>query len=62
MNLGEAIESDYLKWKLEQQILTPKYEILPSLVPLVKHYNANMEDDDNQFKITCQRYNGFVTW
>ena len=32
-----------------------------SLVPLVKHYFVTMEEDDNQFKITCQSSNGFVT-
>ena len=32
-----------------------------SLVPLVKHYFVTMEEDDNQFKITCQFCNGFVT-
>ena len=32
-----------------------------SLVPLVKHYFLTMEEDDNKFKITYQRYNGFVT-
>ena len=55
--LGEAIESDYLTWKQEQHILTPKYDILSSLVPLVKHYFVTMEKDDIQFKITCQRCN-----
>ena len=36
MLLGKEIESAYLTWKLEQHILTPKYDILHSLVPLVK--------------------------
>ena len=33
-----------------------------SFVPLVKHYFVTMEDDENQFKITCQHCNGFVTY
>ena len=61
LHLVESIESAYLKWKLEQHILTPKYDILGSLVPLVKHYNVALEKNDNQFKITCQFCNGFVT-
>ena len=48
-------------WKLEQNRLTPKYDILYSLVTLVKHYHVTMEEDYNQFKITCQCCNGFVT-
>ena len=36
--LGEDIESAYLTWKAEQHILTPKYNILCSLVPLVQHF------------------------
>ena len=34
--LIEAIESSYLTWKSEQYRLTPKYDIMRSLVPLVK--------------------------
>ena len=41
-------------WSLEQHILTPKYYILRSLVPNVKHYFMTMEEDGNQFKIICQ--------
>ena len=41
--------------------MTPKYDIMLSLVPLVKHYFVTMEEDDTLFKITCQRCNGFVT-
>ena len=48
-------------WKLEKNRLTTKYGILRSLVPFVKHYFVNMGGDDNHFKLTCQRYNGFVT-
>ena len=59
--LGESIESDYLTWKPEQHIATPKHDILRSLVPLVKHSFVTMEEDDNIFKITCQCFNGFVT-
>ena len=46
--LGESIESAYLKWKSEQHILTPKYDILRSLAPLVNHYSVTLEEDDNQ--------------
>ena len=28
---------------------------------LVKHYNVTMDEDHNQFKITCQCCTGFVT-
>ena len=48
-------------WKSEQHILTPKYEILCSLVTLLKYCFLTMEEDDNQFKITCQSCNGFAT-
>ena len=48
-------------WKSEQHRVTPKYDIMCSLVSLVKHYFVTMEEDDNQFKITCQSSNGFVT-
>ena len=34
---------------------------MSSLVPLVKHYFLNMEEDINKLKITCQLCNGFVT-
>ena len=40
--------------------MTTKYDILHSLVTLVKEYFMTMEEDDNQFKITCQRCNVFV--
>ena len=59
--LGEAIESDYLMWKSEQHRLTKKYEIMSSLLPLVKHNNVNMEENNNPFKMTCQHCNGFIT-
>ena len=61
MPLGEAIESAYLKWNLEQHILKPKYDIMRSLMPLVKHYFVTTEDDGTTFKITCQCCNDFVT-
>ena len=61
LTLGEDIESSYLTWKPEQHILTPKYYIMCSLVPLVKHYNVTIKEDDNQLKIRYQRFNGFVT-
>ena len=51
--LGESIESSYLMWKSEQHRLPPKYDILSSFVTLVKHYFVTMEEDNNQFKITC---------
>ena len=51
--LGEAIESDYLMWKSEKHRLAPKYDILCSLLALVKKYFVTMEDDYNQFKIIC---------
>ena len=61
MPLCGAIESAYLMWELEQHILIPKYDILRSLFPLVKHYFMTTEVDDIQFIITCQRCNYFVT-
>ena len=48
--------------KLEQHRLTHIYDTLSSLVPLVKHYFVTKEEDDNKFKITFQRCNGFVTY
>ena len=59
--LGEYIESAYLTWKSEQHILIPNYEIMSSLVPLVKHYFVTTEDDDNKFKITRKYCNSFLT-
>ena len=59
--LGEAIESYYITWKSLQHRLTPKYDILSSLVTLVKHYFVTMEEDDNKLKMTCQHCNSFVT-
>ena len=48
-------------WKSEQHRLKPKYDILCSLVLLVKHYFVTTEEDYNQLKITYQHFNGFVT-
>ena len=48
-------------WKSEQHRLTTKYDIMRSLVPLIKHYFVTMEEDNNLFKIICQHCNGFVT-
>ena len=61
LRLGEFVEIYYLTGKLEQHRLTPKYNILRSLLPLVKQYFVTMEGGDNQFKITGQCCNGFVT-
>ena len=61
LRLGGAIESAYLIWKSEQHRLTPKYDIMRSLFPLVKNYFVTMEEDDTLFKITCQHCNGYVT-
>ena len=60
MPLGKAIESAYLVWNSYQHRLTPKYNILNSLVTLVKNYHVTMEEDYNQFKVNYQRCNGFV--
>ena len=59
--LGKSTAIDHITWKSEQHRLTPKYDILRSLVPLVKHYFVTMVEDDNQLKMTFQRCNGFVT-
>ena len=48
----EAIEIFYLTWKSEQKILTPKYDILRSFVPLVTHYCV-VKEDDKPLKINC---------
>ena len=61
LKLCESVESAYLMWKSEQHILTPKYDILSSLMPRVNHYFVTMEEDGNQFKIIFQFCNGFVT-
>ena len=57
----EAIEIVYIRFKSEQHRLTPKYDIMYSLVPLVKNYFVTMEEYDNQLKITSQRCNDFLT-
>ena len=59
MPLVEAIESAYLMWKSEQHRMTAQYEIMRSLLLLVKHFVVSIEDDDNQLKIACQHCNGF---
>ena len=61
LNLGESIESVYHNWKSKQHRLIPKYEILALFVPLEKHYHVTYEEDDKPLKVTCQRFNGFVT-
>ena len=33
-----------------------------SLPPPESHYNVTMEEDDNKFKITCQRCNDILTF
>ena len=40
--------------KSEQHTLTPKYNILRSLVLLIKHNFVTMEEDGNKLKITSQ--------
>ena len=60
--LGEPIQSAYLIWKSEQHILTPKYDIICSLVPLVKNCFLTTDEDDAQFKFTCQHCNVFFTY
>ena len=57
--LGEYIENYYLIWRSEQHRLTPKYDIIRSVVPHLKHYHMTMNNDYNQIKITCQQCNGF---
>ena len=57
----ESIEIVYLTWNPEQQILISKDEILRPLVPLVKHYNVTVDEDDEKFKITCKCCSEFVT-
>ena len=47
--------------KLKQHRLAPKYDILHSLLHLVKHYFVTIEEDNNKFKMNCKRCNGFVT-
>ena len=59
--LGKEIKSAYITWNSEQHRLTTKYEIICSLLPLVKHYFVTMEEDYIQFKITYQLCNGFST-
>ena len=61
LQLGEAIKSDCLMCSWGEKLI-PKYDILRSLVLLVKHYFVTMEGDDNKFKITCQCHNVFVTF
>ena len=48
--LGEFIEIAYLTCKSEQHRLTPIYDILRSLVILLKCYYGSWEEDDRQLK------------
>ena len=41
--------------------MTTKYDILRSLVLILKHYNITVEEVNNQFKITCQNFDVFIT-
>ena len=59
--MSGAFEIGYLVWKSEQHSLTPKNDIMRALVPLVKHCNMALEEDDKKFKIICKLCNGFVT-
>ena len=43
--------------KLELNRIKPKYEIIHSLVSLGKYYFVTMEEDYNQYKVTCQHCN-----
>ena len=52
--LGESIESGYLMGKSEQHILTPRYDIMSSLVTFVKYYHVTLEDNGKQLKINFQ--------
>ena len=57
----KLLKTNYLIWKIEQHILTPKYYILNNVFSLVKHYHVTEEDDDDKpLKITFQCYNAFV--
>ena len=62
LSLRKPIKSSYPMWKSEQYRMKPKYHILRLLMPLIKYFNANMEEYCNQFIITCQSCNVFVTW
>ena len=55
--LGESIESAYVMLNSEQHRLTPRYDIMRSLVPFVKHYFVTMKEDDTLFKFTCKIFN-----
>ena len=45
----------------EQHILTPKYDILHSLVTLVKYYHViEMDYDDKPFKNKFHHCNGYL--
>ena len=58
--LHKAIESAYLTCKSWKHRRTPKYDILHSLVQLVKHYFVTMEEDDTLLKMTGKQRNGFA--
>ena len=53
--------NQFFTLKSEQQRLTPKYDILCYLVPLVKQYFVTVEEVYNQFKIACQYCSYFLT-
>ena len=58
--IGAAIESVYLTWKSEKHRLTPKCKILRLLVPLIKHYHVDLDDDYKPIKIMCKCCNAFL--
>ena len=59
LNFGEAIESVSIVWKSEQHSITPRYDILRSLVPLLKYYTVNMEEDSDKLTVTFKLCNNF---
>ena len=59
--IGASIEIFHSMWKSKHHRLTPKYEILLLFVPLVKNYHVTyVDDDDKEFRITCQNCNGYI--
>ena len=61
LTIRESIEGYHITRKSEQHILTHKYEILRSFVPLVKHYHVTDVDDDNKLlKIKYQCCNVYA--
>ena len=59
ISMGPDIENYYHIWKLEQNILTPKYDIDFTCSTSEMFHVTSVNDSKNSFKITSQHFNGY---